>query len=40
MTDSNIHPDTGNATESDVVSFELKNIAANIYQITLTADQN
>lgn len=39
MTDSNIHPDTGNATESDAISFELKNIAANIYQITLIADQ-
>ncbi|MBC1911208.1 DNRLRE domain-containing protein [Listeria booriae] len=40
MTDSNIHPATGNATESDAVSFELKNISADIYQITLTADQS
>lgn len=39
MTDSNIHPATGNATESEAVSFELNNIAANIYQITLIADQ-
>ncbi|MBC1792863.1 DNRLRE domain-containing protein [Listeria booriae] len=39
MTDSKIHPDTGNATESDKVDFDLKKINDTNYEITLVADQ-
>lgn len=38
MTDSNIHPDTGNATESDNVHFTLEKTNETTYEITLTAD--
>ncbi|MBC1373549.1 DNRLRE domain-containing protein [Listeria booriae] len=39
MTDSKIHPDTGNATESDNVDFELKKMNDTTYEIILTADE-